>query len=370
MVNSKKMRIYIIVGSFFTAFFSFNPILKADIKVVTTIQPLHSLVANVMDGSGDLKLILEGSASPHNFTLKPSHAKMIEKADIIFWFGEDLETFLEKPLKSIPNKAKIISFMKLNEIPKLKFREKNIFDHHDDHKDEHKDDHHDDHKGEHKDDHHDDHKDEHKDDHHDDHKDEHKDDHHDDHKGEHKDGHKDEHGHKDAHGHAHGEFDAHLWLDPSNAKIILKEVAHVLSEVDPSNAKKYAQNARNTSAKIDKMIGNIDNTINKSARFITFHDAYQYFEKRFDIASMGTLTVNPDIQPGAKQVSDIQKLIKEKNIKCIFSEPQFNPKLLNMIAKNTNTKTRVFDPLGSTFEPAKSLYFNLIRALASNLKGC
>ena len=325
MVNSKKMRVHITIAAFFAAFFSFNQILKADIRVVTTIQPLHSLVSNVMDGRGDLSLILEGSASPHNFTLKPSHAKMIEKADIIFWFGEDLETFLEKPLKSIPNKAKIISFMKLSEIPKLKFREKNIFGDHDDHKDGHKDEH---------------------------------------------DDHKDEHGHKDAHGHAHGEFDVHLWLDPSNAKIILKEVAHVLSEVDPSNAEKYNQNANKTITKIDRMIIDIDKSINKSARFITFHDAYQYFEKRFGVASMGTLTVNPDVQPGAKQVSEIQKLIKEKNIKCIFSEPQFNPKLINMIAKNTNSKTGVFDPLGSELASGQLLYFKLIRNLANNLKGC
>jgi zinc transport system substrate-binding protein len=318
VVNSKKMRMYFTVVAFLAAFFSFNPILKADIRVVTTIQPLHSLVSNVMDGHGDLRLILEGSASPHNFRLKPSHAKMIEKADIILWFGENLETFLEKPLKSIPNKAKIISFLKLSEIPKLKFREKNIFNDHDDHKGEHKD----------------------------------------------------EHGHKDAHGHAHGEFDIHVWLDPSNAKIILKEVAHVLSEVDPSNAEKYNQNANKTITKIDRMIIDIDKSINKSARFITFHDAYQYFEKRFGVASMGTLTVNPGVQPGAKQISEIQKLIEEKNIKCIFSEAQFNPKLIKMIAKNTNTKTGVFDPLGSELASGKLLYFNVIRNLANNLKGC
>jgi zinc transport system substrate-binding protein len=342
MINSNKCKKYIAVISFLAIFFSLNSNLKAEIRVVATIQPLYSLIANVMDGSGNLSLILKGSTSPHNFTLKPSHAKMLEKADVIFWFGEDLETFLEKPLKSIPKKAKIISFMELSEIPKLKFREKNVFDDHDEHGDEHKDEHGDGHKDEHKDEHGDGHKDEHK----------------------------DEHGHKDAHGHAHGEFDVHLWLDPSNAKIILKEVAHVLSEVDPSNAKKYNQNANKTITKIDRMIRNIDKSINKSARFITFHDAYQYFEKRFGVASMGTLTVNPDVQPGAKQVSDIQKLIKEKNIKCIFSEPQFNPKLINMIAKNTSTKTGVFDPLGSTLEPGKSLYFDLIRNLAKNLGGC
>ena len=349
MINTSKLKKYIIAIFFSVTFFYSNSALKAEIKVVTTIQPLHSLVANVMDGSGDLGLILEGSASPHNFSLKPSHARMLEKADVIFWFGEDLESFLEKSLKTISTKAKIISFMKLNEIPKLKFREKNIFKHDD----------HDDHKGEHKDGH-DDHKDEHKDGH-DDHKDEHKDGH---------DDHKDEHGHKDAHGHAHGEFDVHLWLDPINAKLMVNEIAHVLSESDPSNAKKYNENADKTSLKIDRMVLEINKSINKKARFITFHDAYQYFEKRFKVPSMGAVTVNTDVQPGAKQISEIRKHVKEENIKCIFSEPQFNPKIINVIAESTNIKTGVFDPLGSTFKPGKSLYFSLIKDLSKNLSGC
>ena len=322
MINSSKLTKYIIAIFFSLTFVYSNAPLKADIKVVTTIQPLHSLVANVMDGTGDLGLILEGSASPHNFSLKPSHAKMLEKADVVFWFGEDLEIFLEKALKTIPTKAKIISFMKLKEIPKLKFREKNIFEH-DDHKDEHKD--------------------------------------------EHKDGHDD---HKDEHDHAHGEFDVHLWLDPINAKIMVKEIAHVLSDVDPSNAKKYNNNANKTLLKLDRMVLDIKKSINKRARFITFHDAYQYFEKRFEVASMGALTVNTDVQPGAKQISEIRKHVKEENIKCIFSEPQFNPKIIKVIAESTNIKTGVFDPLGSSFKPGKSLYFSLINDLSKNLSGC
>ena len=151
---------------------------------------------------------------------------------------------------------------------------------------------------------------------------------------------------------------------------MVKEIAHALSEADPANAEKYDQNDKKTRLKIDKMINDIGNTINKRASFITFHDAYQYFEKRFGIASMGTLTVNPDVQPGAKQVSEIQRFMKEKNVKCIFSEPQFNPKIINMLAKKTGAKTGVFDPLGSKFETGKPLYFNLIIAIAKNLEGC
>ena len=119
-------------------FLSFSAI--AEVKVVTTIKPVHSLVSGVMDGVSNPTLIIEGSNNPHNFSLKPSHAKMLEEADIVFWIGEDLESFMEKPLSSLAKDAVKISFMDLPSIKKLKFREKNIFDDHD--HDGHKDDDH------------------------------------------------------------------------------------------------------------------------------------------------------------------------------------------------------------------------------------
>ena len=303
----------------FAVLFACTLAANAEIKVVTTIKPLHSLISNVMDGVGEPSLIIEGSTSPHSFVLKPSHAKMIEQADIIFWIGEDIETFMEKPLESIAKNAKKISFMELTSIEKLKFREENIFDHddHDDHghgEDKDHDDHghgekkdHDDHgHGEDKD--HDDHGHGEKKDHddhghgedkdHDDHGHGEKKDHddhghgedkdHDDHgHGEKKD--HDDHGHgedkdHDDHGHGHeghhhGEFDAHIWLDPANAKEMLHEIAHELADLDPTNASKYESNADKAVKSIDKMIKEIDGNINKDAKFIVFHDAYQYFEK-------------------------------------------------------------------------------------------
>ncbi|MDC3123080.1 zinc ABC transporter substrate-binding protein, partial [Alphaproteobacteria bacterium] len=157
-------------------FLSFSA--SADIKVVTTIKPLHSLISSVMEGVGEPSLIIEGTNNPHTFVFKPSHAEMLEEADIVFWIGEDLEAFMEKPLDSLAKDAKKIAFMELGSIEKLKFREENIFDDHDDH-DGHEDEHeghddHDDHDG-HKDDDHDDHDD------HDGHEDEHEG--HDDHAG-------------------------------------------------------------------------------------------------------------------------------------------------------------------------------------------
>ena len=296
---------------------------KADIKVVTTIKALHSLISSVMEGVGEPSLIIEGTSNPHTFVFKPSHAQMLEEADIVFWIGEDLEAFMEKPLDSLAGNATKISFMELSSIEKLKFREENIFDDHDDHG-------------------------------------------HDDH-----DGHEDEHeGHDDHDGHHHGEFDAHIWLDPSNAIEMVLEISHELSELDPDNAAKYDQNANKTIASLNNLINEINSSIPKDASYIVFHDAYQYFENRFGVSSAGALTLNPDVLPGAKQIDAIQDLIKDKNIKCIFSEPQYNPKIIETLAADMKISTGIMDPLGAFIDQGPEMYNQLILNIANPLKDC
>ena len=129
MKNLKKSSIILTILSFLTLFTSAN----AEIKVVASIKPIHSLASYLMDGVAKPDLIVDGYASPHGFAMKPSHAKMLQNADIVFWVGEDLENFLEKPLDSIAKKAEKIEFMEIKGLNKLKFRERNIFDDHDDH---------------------------------------------------------------------------------------------------------------------------------------------------------------------------------------------------------------------------------------------
>ena len=294
-----------------------------------------------MDGVGEPSLIIEGSTSPHSFTLKPSHAKLLEEADLIFWIGEGIETFMERPLESIVKNAEVVEFMEVESIEKLKFREESIFGEHDDHDD------------------HDDHDEEGHDDH-----DDHDEEGHDDHDEE---GHDDHEGHE---GHNHGEFDAHIWLDPSNAKEMVHEIAHELGDLDPANKDKYEANAKTTILALDQLINDVSKDINKEAKFVVFHDAYQYFEERFGLRAAGALTLNTDVLPGAKQIDEIQDVIKDKGIKCIFSEPQFNPKIISTIAKDTNIKTGVFDPLGANINSDKDLYFKLISKLGEELKDC
>ena len=331
--NMRKLTILL-----FFSIFALNSSVNADVKVVASIKPIHSLVSYVMDGVYKPDVIVDGYNSPHGFSLKPSHAKMIENADLIIWVGEDLEAFLEKPLDTIAKKAVNIEVMDLKGIKKLKFREKNIFEGHDDHgHDEHK---------EHG----------HKEDKHDEHKEHgHKEDKHDD------------HGHE---GHAHGEHDPHLWLDPMNAKVIVKEVTKQLVKLDPENGSKYKANSKKAIADLDALTKSIKKDLKKDLRFVVFHDAYQYFENRFGIQVLGALTINADVMPGAEQLAEIREVIEHEKVNCLFSEPQFNPSIIKSIAKDTKVKTGVLDPLGATLDKGKGMYQKLLKDMSSSFKGC
>ena len=336
MKKIKKLSFALSILSILTFFTPAN----AELKVVTSIKPIHSLASYLMDGIGKPELIVDGYASPHGFSMKPSHAKMLQNADLIFWVGEDLEGFLEKPLKSIAKKAEKIELIEIKGLNVLKFRERNIFDEHD-----HDD--HDDHGK--KEDDHDDHD-------HDEHakKEEHDD--HDDH---------DEH-----EGHAHGEYDPHIWLDPMNAKVILNEMVEHLIENDPTNEAKYKSNLDKALKEIDKLTIEVMTDLNNSVSSIVFHDAYQYFEKRFNVNILGAFTVNTDVMPGAEQLAEIREIIEHDKVACIFSEPQFNRDIINAVAKDMKIKTGVLDPLGATLDSGKDLYFKLIRNMSASFKGC
>ena len=290
------------------SFFSYA---QAEIKVIASIKPIHSLVSYVMEGVGTPEILVDGSSSPHSFQLKPSHAKMLQNADIVFWIGEDLETFLETPLDSIATNARKIAIMELSDIQLLEFREKHIFEDHDEHVEE--------------------------------------------------DGH-DEHN--------HGEFDIHFWLDPEIAKVIVKNIARELSKIDVANKSIYKANAVKAIEELDALITATKLKINTNASYVVFHDAYQYFEKRFGIEVLGALSVNPEILPGAKQLAEIREVIQHEKVNCIFSEPQFNPSIANTIAQDTGVKSAVLDPLGARLEPGKDLYFDLIKDMASSFESC
>ncbi len=304
----------------------------ADVKVVTSIKPVHSLVAAVMQGVGTPDLIVEGAGSPHTYALKPSQAKQLQEADIVFWMSQDLEAFLEKSIDGIATKAVSVPLMESRGLMTLGFREGGAFDDHghDEHDDHDKDDDHDHEK-------------------HDDHDD-----------------------HEKHNEHDHGEVDPHVWLDPENAKAMVHEIEEALAKADPANAATYESNAEAVMAKLDSLVAEIDSELQpvKGRGYIVFHDAYQYFENRFGVSAIGSITVSPEVLPGAERISDLQEKVRSLDATCVFSEPQFEPKLVATVTENTNARTGVLDPLGTAIDKGPNLYFTLIRNMASSLKNC
>lgn len=310
----------------------------AEVNVVASIKPVHSLVAAVMEGVGTPDLIVEGAGSPHTYALKPSQAQALEKADVVFWVGHELEAFLEKPLETVAANAKSVELIDADGLVKLAFREGGAFEKH-----SHGDHDHDDHaEGEHD---------------------------HDEHaegEGEH-----DHEEHAD-HDHEHGAFDAHVWLDPVNAKAMVRTIAETLSQADPDNAATYAANAKAESDKLDALIGEVTAQLEpvKDKGFIVFHDAYHYFENRFGVTAAGSITISPEVTPGAERVSEIHAKVKELGAACVFAEPQFEPKLIATVTEGTPARSGVLDPLGSTLDNGPDLYFSVIRNMATSLKTC
>ena len=346
-------------------------------KVVTSIKPVHSLVAGVMQGIGEPTLLIKSGGSPHSYSLRPSEAKALQDADLVFWVGDGIETFLEKPLESLAEADKVVTLSEAKNVALLEFREGAAWDAHDhgehgDHADEEHD--HDEH-AEAKHDHdHDDHDhDEHAEHDHDEHDhDEHAEaehDHDDHDHDEHAEGGHDGHDHD---GHDHGDHDMHVWLDPHNAEAIVQAAVAALQKADAANAARYAENGEAVIARIDAMDADLQVKLAsvKDAPYLVFHDAYQYFEAHYGTRAVGSITVTPERTPGAKRIAELRDKIEDAGAVCVFSEPQFEPALVATLVEGTDAKTGVLDPLGAELAAGPDAYFELMEDLAGSLVTC
>jgi len=288
-------------------------------NVVASIKPVHSLVAAVMAGVGEPTLIVKGSASPHTYALRPSDAGALESADVVFWTGHGMELFLGDALETLASKATVVELADAPGIALLPMREGGAFEAHS-HGDE---------------------------------------------------GHDHDHESHD-HAHEHGEGDMHFWLDPENAKLMVTQIATTLSEADPDNAAAYQANAEAELVKLEALEAEITATLAPVADkpFVVFHDAYQYFESRFGLDVAGSVTVTPDVTPGAARIDELKAKVATLGATCVFAEPNFEPTIIRAITEGTEAKSGVLDPEGGALTEGVDLYPQLLRGLAASLVDC
>jgi len=284
-------------------------------RVLVTIKPIHSLVAGVMAGVGEPDLLIKGGGSPHDYSLRPSDAKLLGRADLVVRVGEDFETFLNRSLASLAGKARVVSLDGLKGITLLPAREGGVWEGHPHH----------------------------------------------------------DAGAEEVHAEPeHAEVNLHLWLDPQNGRAIVAGLVKALSELDPANGERYRQNGATLDRRLVELDGRLAQQLQAVADrpFVVFHDAYPYLEKRYNLRAVGSITVSPGRAVGARRLSEIRAKIKATNARCVFSEPQFEPKLAVMLTEGTGAATGVLDPEGAGLAPGPEAYFQLLEGLGRSLRGC
>ena len=324
----------------FIFFSSFKLFASETTGVVSTIQPINSLVNAVIGNTGKTILLIPTEASPHDYKLKPSDTKILQNANIIFFVSEHLEASVTKIFENLPKNIKTINLMEDTGIQHLAIRDNEAWGRHDHHHG------HSDHDG------HDDH---------DKHSKKHDDHNHNKHAKKHDDN--DDHEKED---------DVHIWLSPDNAVKIIKKINKELSLFFPENTKTYSQNANQMIKKINQLKVELDNELSgiKDKPFVVFHDAYQYFETSFDLNAVGSVALEGDIASSPKQISFIKDKIVKLKASCVFQEPQFDSKLVKIVVEGTNAKIGTLDPLGVNIKSGENFYLQLLKNMAKSLKDC
>jgi zinc transport system substrate-binding protein len=297
-------------------------------NIVVTIKPIHSIVSNLTKGITEPSLLLPDGVSPHTYQIKPSHRKILQDADLIFWVGESYETHMTKVMQQFPERAiRLIGTPKLNLLHNRAVREFVLMDapskakHHDhDHEEE-----------------------------------------------QHQ-----HHNHGLNHGHALDETDPHIWLSVDNAIRLTHHISKKLILANPEHQELYLKNTAHYLQRLQQLKTNLHSIFNaqKPLPYLVFHDAYQYFEKEFGLHSMGTILLNPHVPLSPKALREIQLLLSKHNIQCIYYEPEFSQQPLKPLLAQSGVTVLELDPLGARQKQGNTCYEDTMLQLASQLLTC
>ena len=278
-------------------------------RVVVSVKPVHAIVAAVMEGMAAPALIVKGAGSPHTYAMRPSEARSLNRAEVVFWVGNNLETFLAKPLSALAGTARLVTVMDVEGLVLLPARAGGTWQRREE---------------------------------------------------------------PAPHRTAHDALDPHVWLDPANAKRIARAAAASLGETDPANRAAYAANAERFAARVDALDAELRAALTPLGRvpYAVFHDAYQYFERHYGLNAVGAVTISPERRPGARRLTRIRAAIRALGARCLFHEPQFEPALVRNVVEGTAVRVAVLDPLGAELEAGADAYFALMRGLAHSLAEC
>jgi zinc transport system substrate-binding protein len=281
---------------------------QASVRVLTSIKPLQLIAAAVQDGVAVPEVLLPPGASPHNYALRPSDVRRVHEADLLYWIGPDMETFLPRVLSG-RSKASV----PVESLPGMHLRHFTASsEHHDDDEDEHD------------------------------------------------------------HDHRPGSVDAHLWLSSVNARVIATKMAADLSQADPANGARYESNAKGFVARLDALDAKIKQRVAgiSGKQYFVFHEAFDYFEEAYGLKHAGVFAVSSEVQPGAQHVAAMRARLTEFGKTCVFSEPPLRPRLAETLSAGLPVKLAELDGLGGYTPATAQGYEQLLSKLADDMAGC
>lgn len=283
----------------------------AGAAIVASIKPVGFMAAAIADGVTETEILLPDGASEHGYALRPSDVKRLKSADLVVWIGPEMEAFMQKPLAQF-SQQKQLALAELSPVKPLLI------------------------KGDHYDESHD---------------------------------RDDKHSGIKYH---HGTYNMHIWLSPEIARISAVAIHNKLVELMPHSKAKLDANLQEFEAQLtrtDKQVCSVLAPL-KGKGYFVFHDAYGYFEKYYGLTSLGHFTVNPEIQPGVQRLRQIKTALVEQKAECVFAEPQFRPAVVEAVARGTNVRTGMLDPLGTAIGVSKTGYMQFLTQLSNQYARC
>ena len=314
--------------------FACNPAVAASrtddsLQIVTDTPVTHSLVSMVTGDIGQVSVLMQGTSSPHNYSLRPSEAASLQSGDLLVWTSRTLTPWLANVLLNDNQDIDSIELMSAPGTLKLDFRNQAIFD------DDHDHDHAESDEAEHSND----------------------------------TAHADEAEHTDDDEHG---IDPHGWLDPVNAIYWLDLIAEKLSIADPQHASSYQSNAQTAKEQIQQAQLQIGEQLAPvvGRPFVVFHDSYHYFEDRFKVFAKATISLGDAEAPGIRRMTALRDELQASNINCLFTEPQFSDRLIKSLTRNLDVSIGTLDPIGAGIALGSDLYIQVLGNIASELGNC
>lgn len=274
------------------------------LNIVVTIPPLAGMIAPLLEPEDKIEVLLQQGASPHGFTLRPSHLKSLKNADILMMVGSPVDAWVQKSAAQMNRKT--INMAKLDDLQTLPIRKGGLWEKKMPKAAVHAHDH-----------------------------------------------------HAPEHSKTAMSYDGHLWMSIHNAMLIIESFSQKLVTLRPEQAQSIQQKTKDWLAQISQAENSVKHQLKSSQNkpFMVLHDAFQYFENHFGLNGVGSIRLNPEVQPSVKRLLTLRKTMKSENVQCVFKEPQFPDKQILKLAENTPVSIGQLDPIGYVYAKQQNAAF-------------